>query len=292
MASGNKVYQMVTDRILEEMEKGVIPWHKAWFGKSSSAINYVTRKSYSLLNQLLLDKEGEWLSFKQIQDLNGHIKKGEKSSYVVFWNWLYFDKDGNKVEKDSENVCDKVPYLRYYNVWHIDQCEGIKSKCVLPDNVELHPVDEAEKVIGAYVTRENLKFSNTSETSDAYYSPSNDEVVIPMISQYKEVAEYYSTAFHELVHSTGHEKRLNRKGFSDRAAFGSNDYGCEELVAECGSAMICNQVGIDCAKAFRNQVAYLQSWIKAIKGDSKLICVAAAQAEKAVRYIIGNNENN
>lgn len=208
---------------------------------------------------------------------------------MVFWTWLYFDKDGKKLDKDSDEVKDRIPYLRYYNVWHIDQCEGISTKVKqVEPNAELKPNEEAEKIILDYVTRECIKLRNDKHSDDAFYNPEKDEIVLPMLTQYAEQAEYYSTAFHELTHSTGHTKRLNR--LTKTAAHGSDDFGKEELVAEVGSAMLCNHVGIDCEKAFRNSVAYLQNWLKAIKGDAKMIVFAAGQAEKATNYILNINK--
>jgi len=291
----NNVYQMVADKIVEQLNKGIIPWHRPWNGVTTAeggAINYCSRRPYSLLNQMLLMKGGEWLSFKQIQELGGRIKKGEKGSFVVFYKSLVI-KDGKRTESDSEaedvNELKTIPLLRYYNVWHISQTEGIESK-VPEKEEEPQPeyLDEQERIIEAYVQRSGLKFHNDKPSNRAYYAPLTDEVVVPKLTQYKERAEYYSTTFHELTHSTGAQNRLNRKGItSAEAAFGSELYSREELVAEMGAAMLCNVTGIDCAKAFKNSVAYIQSWATHIKNDPKMFVIAAGQAEKAAKYIQG-----
>ena len=150
----------------------------------------------------------------------------------------------------------------------------------------------AENAISEYIARDGLKFQNNNPSNRAFYRPLADEVVVPMIEQYDDLAEYYGTAFHELTHSTGHRKRLNRKGFEPGAmvAFGSESYSQEELVAEIGSAMCLNKCGIDCEKAFKNSVAYLQSWLKVLKNDPKMIVFASAQAEKAVKYMFNEKE--
>jgi antirestriction protein ArdC len=288
----NNVYQMVADKIVEQLNKGIIPWQRPWNGVTTAeggAINYCSRKPYSLLNQMLLMKGGEWLSFKQIQDLGGRIKKGEKGSFVVFYKQLTI-KDG-KTESEAEDVNElkTIPLLRYYNVWHISQTEGIESKLPAQEE-EPQPeyLDEQERIIEAYVQRSGLKFHNDKPSNRAYYAPLTDEVVVPKLTQYKERAEYYSTTFHELTHSTGAQNRLNRKGItSAEAAFGSELYSREELVAEMGAAMLCNVTGIDCAKAFKNSVAYIQSWATHIKNDPKMFVIAAGQAEKAAKYIQG-----
>jgi antirestriction protein ArdC len=286
------VYQMVTDRIIAQMEQGIVPWHKPWTGAADGAINYVSRRAYSVLNQWLLGRDGEWLTFKQVQQCGGRIKKGAKAGMVVFYTQHQYkvmvnveDEDGNVHEEESTKV---KPVLRAYNVFHISDCEGIESKIQGGVKNDVEPIEQAEKVISEYVSREKeLTFRNDSVTDKAYYSPASDMVCVPMISQYDVVEEYYSTTFHELVHSTMKETRCNRKAENKMAAFGSADYSREELVAETGSAMLCTKVGIDCDKAFKNSVAYIQSWLKALKNDNKMIVWAASRAEKAAKYIMG-----
>lgn len=292
------VYQMVTDRIIEQLEKGIVPWQKPWSGAGladGGAINYVTRKPYSLLNQILLGREGEYLTFKQVKDLGGDVKKGAKSGMVVFFTMMTTskkkqkDEDGNEVEITIINE-HHIPVLRYYHVFHIDDCEGIESKAAeIIANDTLKPIERAENVINGYLSREKkLKFQNDKPSGDAYYSPMRDAVVVPMMSQYQIVEEYYSTTFHELTHSTMPEYRCNRRGDSDLiAAFGNDSYSKEELVAELGSAMLCNAVGIDCDKAFNNSVAYIQGWLKRLKNDNRVIVWASSKAEKAAKYIMG-----
>lgn len=285
------VYQMVTDRVIEQMHQGIIPWHQPWVGVAG-AINYVSRKPYSQLNQFLLGKEGEWLTFKQVKDCGGSVKKGVKASFVVFYQMtvkkVEVDVENENGEVEKQEREKQIPVLRYYNVFHIDDCEGIESKNKQTEQGEqLQPVERAEKVINGYVQREGLKFHNQQPSADAYYRPSTDTVVVPMLKQYEIVEEYYSTTFHELTHSTMHPDRCNRKADMKTAAFGGEDYSREELVAELGSAMLCKQVGIDCEKAFKNSVAYIQSWMKALKNDNKAIVWAAARAEKAAKYIMG-----
>lgn len=286
------VYQMVTDRIIAQMEHGIVPWHKPWTGAADGAINYVSRRAYSVLNQWLLGRDGEWLTFKQVQQCGGRIKKGAKAGMVVFYTQQQYkvmvnveDEDGNVHEEERTKV---KPVLRAYNVFHISDCEGIESKIQEALKNDVEPIEQAENVISEYVSREKeLTFRNDSVTDKAYYSPVSDMVCVPMISQYDVVEEYYSTTFHELVHSTMKESRCNRKAENKMAAFGSADYSREELVAETGSAMLCTKVGIDCDKAFKNSVAYIQSWLKALKNDNKMIVWAASRAEKAAKYIIG-----
>lgn len=288
-------YQMVTDRIVEMMNKGIIPWRKPWhYGAVDSgeeqAISYTSRRAYSLLNQWLLGEPGEYLTFNQIKERGGMVKKGAKARMVVFFKQTAYK------ETDPETGEEKLktyPLLKWYNVFHIKDTEGIASKIPAREDEMVTPsgpaaINEAENIILAYLLREtSLKFHNDKPSGSAYYSPTRDEVVVPMLAQYDNAAEYYSTTFHELVHSTGKASRCNREDDKKRSYFGNADYSREELVAEMGSAMLVSHSGIDNAATFKNSVAYIQNWIASLKNDPKMIVWAASRAEKAARYIIG-----
>ena len=181
MTHTNNIYQMVTDRILEQMAKGIIPWKRPWGGAKMSgenaAINYVTRRAYSPLNQWLLGQVGEYLSFKQVQALGGKVKKGAKSRMVVFYTKAEFVKHNDETGED-ELRC--YPLLKYYNVFHLDDCEGIESKIVAGETCEVETDADADKVIAEYVAREDsLKFYNNKPSNEAYYAPAGDYVVVP-----------------------------------------------------------------------------------------------------------------
>ena len=273
------VYQEVTDRITAQLEQGIIPWHKPWIvsGKAC-AISRSTGKPYSLLNQLILGRPGEYATFSQIQKEGGRVKKGEKAAQVVFWRWL----DVEDEEKSGE--MKKIPQLKSFAVFHIAQCEGLKPKHDTTAAAQtLEPDAAADAIISDYLTRSGVKLVH-QEGDRAYYRPSTDSVTLPTLAQFKELAEYYSTAFHELTHSTGHSSRLNR--LTKTACFGSEDYSKEELVAEIGAAALVNHVGLETSSSFRNSAAYVQSWLKALRDDKRLIVSAAGQAEKACNLIL------
>ena len=273
------VYQLVTDRIIAELEKGRIPWNKPWTGIRSGAYSRATGKPYSLLNQLLLVKPGEYLTYKQAQAAGGTVKKGEKSQIVVFWKPLEVEKENEDGSKQKQ----MIPILKYYNVFHIDQCEGVKPRFVQEVFVPVDPVAKAEAILADYSQRSGCRIFNEQQDR-AYYRPFTDEIHLPLREQFPQIAEYYSTAFHEATHSTGHTSRLNRLNTS--AFFGSEDYSKEELIAEMGSAILMNELGIETPDTFRNSAAYIQGWLKALKDDSRLIVSAAGKAEKAVRLIL------
>jgi antirestriction protein ArdC len=279
------IYQIVTDKVIAQLENGIVPWQRPWGGNPAYAINYISRKPYSLLNQVLLgERQGEYLTFKQVKSLGGNIKKGAKSSFVVFYSQVPI-KDENNEEKGT------FPMLRYYNVYHIDDCDGIQSKYAENTRAHNDPIHSAEDIISSYVGREKtLKFINDKPSDKAYYSPCEDLVRVPMIEQYTEVGEYYSTAFHELTHSTMIGSRCDRKSAEQISLFGSQDYSQEELVAEMGAAMLCNIAGINTEKVFKNSVNYIGSWLKKLKNDNRFIIRASSQAEKAVKYITNQKE--
>lgn len=279
--AGTSVYQMVMDRIINELEKGIIPWKKPWIDVRSGAFNRISRKPYSLLNQMLLKHQGEYASFKQWSDLGGKVKKGSKAEFVVFWKMQEYQD----INENNETVTKLVPLLRYYNVFHISQVEGIEPLPSDLPEIDLEPIAEAEIIKENYKTREGLEIREII-TNEAYYSPIGDYIKIPERKQYTAIEEFYSTLFHEMVHSTGHQSRLNRLESGASARFGDESYSKEELVAEIGSAMILNQLGIETAKTFTNSAAYISGWLEVLKNDNKFIVSASSKAEKAVEYIL------
>lgn len=277
---GKSIYEMVTERIINELENGVIPWQKPWTGGRGGAYNRISRKPYSLINQFILKHPGEYATFNQWQTLGGKIRKGEKAEFVVFWKII----NKEEIKPDGTKEVKQIPMLRYYSVFHISQVSGVEPLEEPFDEVQ--PIAEADRIISEYVSREGLAFVEEI-TDEAYYSPSRDLVHVPSKEQYKNISEYYSTTFHELTHSTGHAKRLNRLTTGVKAAFGGEDYSKEELVAEIGAANMLNYLGIETSKSFQNSAAYIQSWLKVLRGDAKFIVSAASKAEKAVNYILG-----
>ncbi|MBR4457542.1 MAG: DUF1738 domain-containing protein [Clostridia bacterium] len=277
------LFAEITNRIIAEMENGIIPWRKSWVGGASCAVSHVTGKPYSLMNQMLLGKPGEWLTFKQAQAEGGYVRKGEKSRMVVFWKWF----ESKETKDDGTIEIKEVPFLRSYNLFHIDQCEGIKPKWDKPIENPVQPDARAEAIVDNYVARSGVKIIRT-RSNDAFYRPSTDEIHVPEIGQFTEVAEGYACLYHEITHSSGHPSRLNR--IADVAAFGSESYSKEELVAELGSAFLVNTAGLETPSQFRNSAAYIHNWLQPLKADKRLIVSASGQAEKAVKYILGTED--
>lgn len=274
------VYEIITERIIEQLENGVIPWQKPWSGTHSGAYNRISNKPYSLLNQMILKHGGEYATFKQWSDLGGKIRKGEKSEVVTFWKIQPYEEEN----ENGEKVIRQIPILKYFNVFHISQVDGVEPKEKLEIN-EHEPIEQAEKIKTDYMNREHLKIFE-KVTNDAFYLPIQDYIQVPCKEQYQDIEEFYSTLFHEMIHSTGHKSRLNRPDMQGIVRHGSEQYSKEELTAELGSAMIINILGIETEKSFKNSSGYIQDWLQVLKNDNKFIVSASSRAEKAVKYIL------
>ncbi len=272
------VKEIVTNEIIKKLEKGTIPWHKPWQG--GEAVNYVTQKPYSGINRLLLDG-GEYITFKQATERGGKVKKGAKAKTVVF----YKDYEITDIDADGNEEKKIVPVLRYYKVFSLTDVEGLESKLEITER-PIFTIDRCENLVNSYIGYHGIEFDPGTVSRRAYYRPCEDKIVVPNIKQHDSAEEYYSTLFHEMVHSTGHPTRLCRFKINDtEAAFGSETYSREELVAEIGSAFLIEECGISSAETLNNSAGYIQSWIKALRDDSNAILYAAAKAEKAVELI-------
>ena len=293
------VFEKIAQRFLDALSENIVPWQKPWsftFGENLDltklAISYTTKKPYSMVNQWLMPS-GEYISFNNCKKLGGSVKKGAKSFevYGFFPKWRIIATnewvDVEPLHLD-ESEYEKVPCLRAFKVFNIEDCEGIKPHTFpKAETPKVEPITKAEDVISGYCNKyPTLKFHRVRQDS-AYYAPLRDEIFVPTLAQYQVKEEFYSTAFHEIAHSTGHQTRLNRSGITKHDGFGSENYSKEELIAEMASAMTLNYIGIDCAKAFNNSIAYVQSWAKKIKKDPKIVAIAASQAEKASKLILG-----
>lgn len=274
-----EIYKRITEDILKLMSSGTIPWQKPW-SCDSVPRNGVTKRPYNGVNAYLAFLpygSNDFYTFNQIKDLGGSVKRGEKGFYVVYWK--QFTPKQNPDDVEAEEEIKTIPLLRHYVVWNKEQCSGLPS----PDNVqtkENNPFEDAEKVIREWIDKPAIHFGGDM----ACYSPTLDKINCPELRQFVSSNEYYSTLFHECIHSTGNKSRLNRDMSGD---FGDESYSKEELVAELGSAFICSMLGIDNTSIKRNQAAYLQGWMKQLKENTKLFFDAARLAGKAVDYIKG-----
>ena len=273
---GVNIYEMVTQRILEQLEKGVIPWRKPW--KGNPPMNYITRKAYRGINVLLLPLPGEYMSFKQAKELGGHVRKGEKGHIICFYKPLEID--------DQESGETKmIPYLKYSTIFHLSQIDGIESKVVpLHLENEIKPLEQAQNIFDRYIEWSGVTVNHVKGSDKASYNAGRDEMTLPLISQFISSNEYASTGFHEAAHSTGHKSRLNRN--VGTAAFGSKTYSREELIAEITSAMLMNECGAELPDTFENSASYINSWMQKLKEDNTAIIKASSAAQKAADMIL------
>ncbi len=274
------LYEIVTKKIIDLLGAGVIPWEIPWNTANGMPRNLVTHRPYRGINFWLLlcrmDSLPFYLTFEQAKTLGGSIRKGEKSTMVVFWKLL---KHEDKTEEEKI-----IPFLRYYNVFNISQIHGIDEKKIPTTDAfdhDFNPVTEAESLITDWTDRPLI----IRDCESAFYDPLSDAVSIPNPRTFFNDHRYYSTLFHELVHSTGHKKRLGRHAKIKDHKFGSQDYSQEELVAEMGAAFLCGMTGIE-QETIQNNAAYIQSWIRTFQNDPKVLVLAAAQAQRAIDYIL------
>ena len=276
------VYSVVTDAILEAMERdGLPPWRKAWNGANAGIpTNAVSKKAYRGINILLLMghdyTDNRWVSFKQAQELGGSVRKGEKSTIITFWKITKEERENDS----GEMVTKTFPLLRYYRVFNVEQCDGLKLKAVTV--VEHDPIPEAEAVVAGMPNPPSIDHKGGDK---AFYSPTMDSISLPAKCSFGKVEEYYSTKFHEMGHSTGHKSRNNRKGVCQISHFGDDNYSQEELVAEFCAAFLCAETGIIPA-TLENSAAYIKSWKSVLKADKKMVVFAASQGQKAADYIL------
>lgn len=268
------VHEIVTERIIAQLEAGTVPWKRPWTG--GPAINWVSQKPYRGLNALL--PPGEYATFNQVCEAGGKVNKGAKGNLVIFWK-----PPTKRVDDDDEEETEarRAPLLRYYHVFEITtQCTGLEPR---RQQFQHDPIEAAQVVCDGYANPPEIRHA----PGRACYSPSSDYVSIPAMADFEDSEMYYSILYHELIHSTGHISRLAREGVTELTGFGSEKYSREELIAELGAAMLCAVAGIDNDRTQPVNAAYIAGWLEALKGDKRLIVQASSQAQKAVDHIRG-----
>ena len=276
------IYEEITNRIIAQLEQGIIPWRKEWTvtGESGLPANFQTKKPYRGINILTLMATPYasrwWMTYKQAQELGGQVRKGERGQHIVFWK---FDKKVDAATGDEE----KIAFARMYTVFNLEQVDGITAALPLDDGRTFDPIAEADAVVTAYMSSGN--HPTLAHGGDrAFYRPSTDHVQMPPQTAFSHPRAYYSTAFHELTHSTAAPSRLDRKlGHT----FGDCDYSKEELIAELGASFLCADAGIACCELLTNSAAYIQAWLHKLRNDKTLVVSAAQHAQKACDFILG-----
>ena len=289
MTDRKDVYTRVTDRIISDLEKGVRTWLKPWnAGHTAGKITRPLRHNgipYQGMNILLLWGESFekgyaapiWMTFKQTQELGGHVRKGEKGSLVVYANKLTRTETDDK----GEEIEKQIPFMKGYAVFNVEQVDGLPAHYYgKPEN----PLPLAERLDHAerFITNTGVTIQHGGNS--AYYAPGKDLVQMPPFESFKDRESYYATILHELIHATSHKSRLDRSFNAKR--FGDNGYAREELVAELGAAFLSADLGIT-PEVREDHAAYLAHWLKALKEDSRAIFSAAAHAQRAADFLQG-----
>ena len=266
-----KVNEIITEKFIEALNKGVCPWKKPW--KVFDLCNGVSKKGYRGINQFLLRmvaSDDFFFTFNQIKELGGRIKKGAKSHMVVYYKLLK--------KKDDES--GGFPLMRFYKVFGLSDIEGMKWKQPEVQKLDFSPVEEAEKLINKCVIQ--IKYGG----SRACYYPEEHKIDLPPKENFNSVEEYYSTAFHEIGHAMHKSTGDNVKN-----GFGTQNYSKEELTAEIFASLCLNFCGIDSEKCFNNSASYLSSWLEVLKKDTNFIISASSKAQKRFDAFVERKES-
>jgi len=281
------IYSQVNDRILAALEQGIIPWKRPWTGRLPT--NYDTGKEYRGVNILTLGisemvngySSPYWITFRQAQKHGGHVRKGERATYIMF-----SERKIKEVQKEDGTKEERViHFVRSFPVFNFDQTEGVPKKEAGP---ALDPNRDLIKVCNSVLSRMPNPPVYRESGGAAYYIPWEDLVNLPSLETFKTTEGYVATKFHEFAHSTGHESRLNRPGIMGVAAIGGEQYSFEELVAELTSAYLCAKNGID--NTLENSSSYIGHWLKALKNDKTMLLKASGKAMAAVEYILAGGQ--
>jgi antirestriction protein ArdC len=283
MNAYQKINEMITQRMIDRItETGTLPWKKPWASVSMLPRNLVSRKPYRGVNVFLLHSLGYaspyFLSFRQVTELGGKVRKGGKSCPVVFWKFIEAEE---QEDPDAKSRC----LLRYYRVFNAAQCEGLEGKvpAVEIPAREHAPLEIAERILADMPGMPDIGYGRTL----ACYSPSMDTISMPCPEWFTSREEFYGALWHECAHATGASHRLARPAIVNPTGFGSHAYSQEELVAEMTSAFLCGYCGI-LLSTEKNQAAYLKGWLERLKADPSMLIKAGSQAQKAFDYIVGD----
>jgi len=281
-------YEIVTERIVDLLESGIIPWRKPWTSTGLPR-NLVSKKPYKGINHFLLSASKYvspfWLTYRQAAELGGHVRKGEESTIVIFWKVEDSKRSNEDLEVEETNDKNRRRFLlRVYRVFNLEQCElpqSVLDKLPKIETYQHDPIEAAERIIANMPDPPEIQYAG----SKAFYSPITDRITLPPRELFSSAEEFFGTLAHEASHASGHPKRLNRESIAEAAPFGSPIYAAEELVAEMSAAFLCAEAGISPA-VVENQAAYLQGWLAKLHSDKRMVVIAAAQAQRAADYIL------
>jgi antirestriction protein ArdC len=280
----NTAYETITNRIISTLETGTIPWRKPWKNSAKNGggalpYNLTNGRAYRGINvwSLMCSSYASngWATYKQAQTMGYQVRKGEKSTPVVFW----------KFPTKQEQLEGRAPWMRLYHVFNFEQLDGVSESLPFEDTRTFDSIESAEKIAAGYMAGPSHP-SLAHGGSSAYYAPSRDLVQMPPQAAFITPEEYYSTLFHEFSHSTGVKDRCDRDELKGIQRFGDCDYSKEELTAEFGAAFLCAEAGISNEHLLDNSSAYIAGWVAKLKDDKTMVIQAAQRAQKAADYIL------
>lgn len=282
----DKIHDLITDRMIAALEAGTVPWHSPWNPELGRPRSLASSKPYRGVNTMLLGltamhagyESPIWGTYRQIKELGGQVRRGEKSTPVIFWKRL---EVAGADEVTGEPAARQVPMLRQFWAFNVAQADGLPAWCY-PAPGSASAVEPQAILDGYLAGGPQLRYVAGDE---AYYEGRTDTITLPARPQFPSAAAFYGTAFHECGHSTGHPARLNRPGIAEFDHFGSGRYAREELVAQMTSAMLCAETGIETPGLFDQSAAYIAMWLRALQNDKRLVITAAGQAQKACDLI-------
>lgn len=286
--SNQSIYEMIEDQVISQLVNGIIPWKRCYHIRGCDcAISHQTKEPYSFLNQMLLMVPGEYWTFNQAVKSGLNVRKGAKAKKIFFWKVMTAEKDKDLIEAGVSDEARKkiqIPILKYYNVFHESDIEGLPDKPLdaMDEEKNKESIVGADSIINNYLeANKDIKLVESDRIP--CFSPLTNTIHIPMKCQFDSIEEYYSTAFHEMTHSTA--KKLGR----DINALQNShaNYAREELVAEIGAAYLCGAAGISEESVIKNNAAYCAGWLRALKNNIKDLVWASSRAEKASKFILG-----
>ena len=287
-ANRKDVYTRVTDRIIADLEEGVRPWMKPW--NAEHAAGRITRplrhngQPYNGINVLMLWSAAvdrgfaapTWMTYRQAAELGAHVRKGETGEPVVYANTLTRTETD---EATGEEIDQTIPYMKGYTVFNVEQIDGLPAHYTQLAEPVLDPVARIEHAETFFAsTKAEIRHGGNS----AFFCLSTDHIQMPPFESFRDAESYYATLAHEATHWTRHPTRLDRD--LGRKRFGDEGYAREELVAELGSAFLACDLEI-ALEPRADHAAYIESWLKVLKGDKRAIFQAAAHAQRAADYL-------
>ncbi len=290
-----ELFDRIYNIIIEKLKNNKIPWKESW---TIDPANLFSKRHYNGINIFFLNLSGYkspyWLTERQIESLKGGIKKGETPTPII----LYFEFknqkleiDENEEEPDSKLLENEEVFIenkysyKIYRVYNFEQTENIKHKIRPYKKADIKSQKKAQEIINNYTDKPMIY----EDEGAPYYDPKGDKILIPNKKKFQDWREYYSSLFHELIHSTGYSTRLNRLPVVNSINGGVHKYSKEELIAEFGSSFLCGYAGFKKIKNISNSAAYIKYWLEKLPENKDWCFFAAAQARKAVNHILKNS---